>query len=57
MMGIGPGLQQCPDKVVRVAPEVSKWMTPLGPRSGPTWMAGPSGLALDAVEMVEWGQL
>ena len=56
MQGIGLGLQQCPDKAVRVAPGVSKWMTPLGLKSGPSWAVGPSGLAWDAMEQEEWGQ-
>ena len=46
-----------PDKVVRAAPEVSKWTTPLGLKSGPSWAVGPSGLAWVAMEQAECGQL
>ena len=44
------GLRQYPDKVERVVPWISKWMTLLGLKSG------PSGLAWDAKERVEWAQ-
>ena len=57
MQGIGLGLQQCPDKAVRVAPGVSKLITPPGLKSGPSWVVGPSRLAWDAMEQAEWGQL
>ena len=52
----GPGLQQCLDKAVRATPRVSKWMTPLGLKSGPSWTVGPLELTSDVEEMVEWGQ-
>ena len=48
------GLRQYPDKVERVAPWISKWMTLLGLKSGPSWLVGPFGLAWDAKERVEW---
>ena len=57
MPEIGLELRQYPDKVVRVAPWVSKWMTPLDLKSRPSWLVGPSGLAWDLKEWVEWGQL
>ena len=56
MLGIGPGFQQCPDKVVRVAPGVSRCTTSLGLMFGPSWAVGPSGLAWDAMEQAEWDQ-
>ena len=50
------GLHQCLDKVVRVALGVSRWTTPRGLKSGPSWAVGPSVLAWDAMEQAEWGQ-
>ena len=47
------GLRQYPDKVERVAPWISKWMTLLGLKSRPSWPVGPSGLARDVKERVE----
>ena len=55
--GESPRLRQCPDKAVRVALGIWKWMTPLGLKSGPSCAVGPSGLAWDAKEQAEWGQL
>ena len=39
-----------------MAPWISKWMTLLGLKSGPSWLVGPFRLAWDAKERVEWAQ-
>ena len=47
MSEISLGLQKHHDKVERVVPWISKWMTPLGLISWPSWPVGPSGMAWD----------